>query len=565
MESLRELLKNRNIMISLRNFGAQDLSTGWEVKTIVENQDIFDDLYSCFPLTGILSLNDYYLYLLSLKLASMSEIVPALLQDEHKTFIINLSECAEKSTTAIGPGDVIKFINGSIQDIFDEVDKEETLYDIQFVTLDIIAKYSNGISRSVFDFLCKDYGYLLIDRFDQFEKTFEQYPDLFESIYPTGYLEEINPFRLEKTLDVWCYIIRKGKSNLKEIIEKRIDVLAEDVKKLSKKATIDNIMQFEGTIREFHLFLQSIQSPKANEFTEYSKAATYLVSKNIIEKGQSFQYEIPVEEIVNQWKKTENWERRLLNLTHDPKVDNGTFLCISRLSKEPEAKRPLIDFVSTNVPTDDFFTMRHQQMLSVIASLGTGTMIEIVRRQDTLIDYLNLVASAVTLIIKQLNAEGEQLQQDVEMLSALLQIVANNLGINNDVLHGMCYGASMFICALSEKLLRILYMNLAKDEKYVPINKATLGELLVVSNSHMLDVFGENHIKNLSFFLQRSTPSNVGHNIRNSLAHWSNISVSAMTPFFVAQMLWVFTDILNTVFWHCLKNVIERNKSDDQL
>lgn len=565
MESLKELLKNRGIMISLRNFSAQDLSTGWEVKTIVENQDIFDDLYFRFPLTGILSLDDYYLYLFSLKLASMSEIVPALLQDEHKTFIIKLSKCAEKATTAIGPGDVIKFINRSIQDIFDEVDKEETLYDIQFVTLDIIAKYSNGISRSVFDFLCKDYGYLLIDRFDQFEKTFEQYPNLFESIYPTGYLEEINPFRLEKTLDVWCYIIRKEKSNLKEIIEKRIDVLAKDVKKLSETATIDNIIQVEGTIQKFHLFLQRIQSPVANEFAIYAKAAAELLSKNILERGQTFQYEIPVEEIISRWKEKENWEVRLLSITHDLNPGEDALACVSRLSREPEAKHSLLDIVSTNVPKDDFFTMSHQQTLSVIATLGTGTMIGIVRSQDTLIDYLNLVASAVTLIIKQLDAEGEQLQHDFEMLSALLQIVANNLGINNDVLHGMCYGTSMFICALSEKLLRILYMHLAKDEKYIPINKATLGELLVVSNSYILDVFGENHIKNLSFFLQRNTLSNVGHNIRNSLAHWSNISVSAMTPFFVAQMLWVFTDILNTVFWHCLKNVIERNKSDDQL
>ena len=76
MDSLKEFLENRKIKISLRYFGAQDLSTGWEAKTIVENQDIFDDLYSRFPLTEILSLDDYYLYLLSLKLASMKEIAP---------------------------------------------------------------------------------------------------------------------------------------------------------------------------------------------------------------------------------------------------------------------------------------------------------------------------------------------------------------------------------------------------------------------------------------------------------------------------------------------------------
>lgn len=562
MDALKDILENKNIIISLRSFSPQDLGTGWEVKSIVENSSFFDDFYSRFPLSGIYNLDEYYLYLLSLKFIHMREVIPALLQDEHKVIISKLSDRAEQAISGITNGDVIRFINDNIQELFD---KEKTSHDIRFVTLDLIAKYISGMKRETLAFLCKNYGYLLIDQFDQFEKTFEQNPDLFELVFPTGHLDEINSFRVEKALDIWCHILNKGKSNLKEIVLKRITTLAEDVKRLSETATIDNIMQVEGTIREFHLFLQRIQSPKANEFAEYAKTAAELLSKNILERGQSFQYEIPVEEIISSWKRTKNWEVRLLYLTHDLKASEDSFMCVSRLSKEPEAKHPLLDFVSTNVPTDDYFTLSHQQILTLMASIGTGTLVGIVRNRDTLQDYLNLVASAITVIDEQLNAEGEQLQQDIEMFNALVQLVAANIDINNNALHGMCYGASMYTCALSEKLLRILYLHLAKDERYIPINKATIGELLSVSNTYMTDIFGENHIKNLSFFLQRTAPSNVGQNMRNSLAHWANISTEAMTPFFVAKMLWIFTDILNTVFWFCLKDVIERNDSDDKL
>lgn len=562
MDSLQDLLNSKNIILSLRNYDPKDLWTGWEVESIVENPDLFDDLYSRYPLTELSSLDDYHLYLLSLKLVGLREVIPVLLQDAHKEIISKLSDDAEKALSIVGNGDVIKFINGNIQDIFD---KEKTPHDIRFVTLDLVAKYSAGISRDTFAFLCRDYGYLLIDRFDQFEKMFEQNPDLFESIYPTGRLDEINSFRVEQTLDIWCHILNKGKSSLKETVEKRVAVLAEDIRVLSKTATIENIMQVEGTIRTFHLFLQRIHSPLANEFAEYAKAAADLLSKNILEKGQSFRYEIPVEDIISRWKKTENWEARLLFLTHDLKPNEDALSCISRLSREPEEKHPLFDSVRTNIPTDDFFTMSHQQMLSIIASVGTGTMIGILRNQDTLMDYLNLVASAVQLIAEEFNAEGEQLKQDVGIFSALVQLVANNLEISNDATRGMCYGASMYTCAFSEKLLRILYLHLAKDERYIPINKATIGELLVASNTYIVDIFGETHIKNLSFFLQRTAPSNIGQNLRNSLAHWAGVSAEAMTPFFVAKMLWIFTDILNTVFWYCLKDVIERNESDDQL
>ena len=562
MDSLQDLFQSKNIIISLRNYGLQDLGTGWEVKSIVDNPDVFDGLYSRYTLTELSSLDDYYLYLLSRKLVGMREVIPALLQDSHKDIISKLSDDAEKALSTVGNGDVVKYINGNIQDIFE---KEKTSHDVRFATLDLVAKYSTGISRDTFAFLCSDYGYLLIDRFDQFEKTFEQNPDLFESIYPTGRLDEINSFRVEKTLDIWCHLLSKGKSSLKEPVEKRVAVLAEDIKTLSETATIDNIMQVEGTIRKFHSFLQRIQSPLANEFAEYAKAAADLLSKNILERGQSFQYEIPVEEIIKDWQKRENWVVRLLYITHDYKNIERNPVWVSRLSKEPESKHSLFDLVSTNVPTDDFFTMSHQQMLSIMASVGTGTMIGILRNQDTLIDYMNLVASAVQLIAEQLNVEGERLQQDIGMLSALVQLVTNNLEISNDATRGMCYGASMYACALSEKFLRILYLHLAKDERYIPINKATIGELLVGSNTYMVNVFGESHIKNLSFFLQRTPPANVGQNIRNSLAHWANVSTETMTPFFVAKMLWIFTDILNTVFWYCLKDVIERNESDDQL
>ena len=67
MITLKQLFESKNIIISLRSFDPQDLVTGWEVKYIVDNPDVFNDFYSHHPLTEILTLDDYYLFLLSLK------------------------------------------------------------------------------------------------------------------------------------------------------------------------------------------------------------------------------------------------------------------------------------------------------------------------------------------------------------------------------------------------------------------------------------------------------------------------------------------------------------------
>lgn len=561
MHPLIELLKNNHIYISLQKYDHQDLGIGWEVKAIVDNWSLFCDLYTQYPLSGLACLDDYYLYLLSIKFAAMREVIPVLSQNEDKDMIAVLSSNAEKAISTISSGDVIRFINGNIHLIFT---RDERFYDMQSVTLDFIAKYNTGIRKDTFLFLCKEHGYLMIDQFDQFEKVFELYPDLFETIFPTGHFEEINAFRFEKVLEIWCHILSKRQSSLKEIVNARYSVLSEDIKSLSKTATIDNIFNVESPIREFLSFLQRIQSPLANEFSSYAKGASNLLSKRLMERGQSFEYEIPVNEIIEKWKNEDRWELRLLSLTHQFEYQNESLSCYSRLSVEPKPKHPLLDVVRTNIPTDDYFTMSHQQDLSIKASVGTGTLTGIIWTRDTLIEYLSLVISAITLISRRLYAEGEQLSQDVEMLSALVQLVMNNTKADEKALQGMCYGASMFTCAFAEKILRIFYLTLAKGDKYIPTNKATLGELLLPSNSYITDVFGINHVKNLSFFLQKVQPSNIGNNTRNHLAHWSDISTESMTPFFLAKMLWLFTDILNTVFLYCLTSEHEETCTDTQ-
>ena len=551
---LLDVIEQRHICISLRIFDPEDLATGWDVKAIIENPDIFEDFFSKYPLRRIECFDDYYLYFLSLKMQNLSTIVPKLLQEDHKVKIAALSKAAESAVQVLGPGSAIKYINGNIEEIFDT---DVSKHDIHFVTLDFIAKYNSGIKKETFLYLCKNYGYLLIDRYEAFEDVFEQTPELFQTLFPSGKLDDINPYRLKKVLNIWQHIMLKAKSNLKDTVSMIIPFLFADVITLAESATIENVLQIEGTVRIFHSFLQRIRSPLANKFDPYAKDIEALLSKHITERGQSFKYEIPVEKIVEQWKTTKNWELRLLSITHAFSVVDGRYFCVSRIDIPPEPKSCLMDLVGTNIPTDNYYTMSHQQALSFCASIETGTVLGIIRKQETASEYYSLLSSSVKYISDKLYAENEKLERDIEQLITMVQLVIGNHDSDEKTMHSLCYGTAMFICALSEKILRLFYMNLIKDSLYVPINKATLGDLLSESNDDILNVFGFNHIKGLSFFLMQTPQKNVGYNIRNNLAHWSNISTDLLSPTFVAQLLWLFTDILNTVFWYFLKDSLE--------
>lgn len=549
-----EDLANRNITVDLRVFDPQDLAIGWEVKTIVENPDIFENFFSKYPPKLVECFDDYYLYLLTLKLISLSEAIPVLIQEEHKEKIAALSEAAGEAVKAVDTGSVIRFINCNIDEIFTA---QVSKHDIRFVTLDLIAKYNTGIRKETFEYLCKQYNYLFIDRFDSFEAVFEREPDLFKSLFRSGRLEDINPYRLENVLDIWQHVLTKGKSYLKDTVTNNIPTLFGDIVSLAKSANIDNVMQVEGTVRKFHHFLQRIHSPLANEFAQYAKDIEKLLSQNILERGQSFKYKIPVEEIINEWKNIENWELRLLYLTHDHVETDGQVSFISRLDKKPDSKSSIMDLFSTNIPTDDYYTISHQQLLSINGSIGTGTIIGILREKDTLREYYSLILSAIEFISEQMHADSEGLEEDAEQLISMVQLIVDNHDAEPKVMHSFCYGAAMFTCAFLEKLLRSFYISLIKERQYVPINKVTLGELLNESNDDIVKIFGEDHLKGLSFFLMQTPQKSIGHNIRNNLAHWSNLSVNVLTPTFVARTLWLFTDILNTVFWHFLKGTTE--------
>ena len=554
MESFKKLLESKKIKISIKHLGIQDGGIFYEIKSIIENIDFFENLYLQNNFNGINNLDDYYFYLFSLKIISMRESIPYLLHEEHKTLVAKLCDDAEKTISVIKAGDVIRFINQNFQSIFH---KEKQYDDQWYVTIDIVAKYCQGIKKENLEYLCNNFRYLVVDRFDKFEKILEMYPDLFDSIYSAKNLEEILSYRLEETLDFCSHIVKKEKSSLKETVEKHIAEFSEYFKRMIKTATTENCIQVEITARKFYSFLQQIKSPKANEFEKYSKIVAEICSENLSEHGVFLQNKIDVEDMINTWKNTKDWRTRLLYITHDLKIDKNTPAHVSRLSRKPEGKRNVIDFFGSNIPTDDYYTMSQQLALSSISSIETAIMTEIIRDQDNLSDYFSLVTSATSFISEYLNAEEEELQHDVETMSSQVYMISINLQTENPAMQGVCYGAAMFICAFSEKLLRILYAWLVKDEEYIAINKITLGDLLV-KNPKITEVFEENHVANLSFFLLRTGENVVGENIRNSLAHLTNISASDLTPSLVVKTLWIFTDILNTIFWHCFKDLANK-------
>ncbi|MBP5789336.1 MAG: hypothetical protein J6W29_03785 [Neisseriaceae bacterium] len=561
MKTFISLVKENHALFSFRDYGLYDLATNMIIKEVIEHSDIFQDFYTQYPLLRIQTMDDYCLYLFYRRLDKLREIVPHLAKDEYKEFITQLADNAKNELNKINNGDIIRFINDHFNDIFSKTVEIYSL-ELKLETLDIIAIFKSGINKNVFNFLCVNYSHFIIRYFDKFGNIFEEYTDLFPLLFPVKSAEDLYSLNLNEILYIWLYIWNKQGSKLKPFVEQGIEVFPCYIKKLVDTANIDNSLRVRSVVDDFFHFLQKIKNPKAHELSKYADKVLNLSNQYLLEKGHKISYEIPVGKIIEKWKTTPN-ELKLLSLTHKPvKKQNNDKIHYVSLLDEHNTKTSIINIIKTDFPTDDYFTAIHQRYLLFSSQNYSVVFTGILQNQETATDYFKMVNSVIDSICEQINTETDNLQRDTEQLLQHIQLVFQNLKINENVLSSLCYGAAMYCSALTEKLLRIFYRYLVKDKIYIDFR--TLGKLL--SYQELVSVFGENHIKNLKFFLSKIETDElreIGENIRNSLAHLSKISTEELTPMLVAKVLWLFTDVLNTVFWYLLEmNDRAGNKTD---
>ncbi|EHZ5160313.1 hypothetical protein FKZ09_13760 [Enterococcus faecalis] len=271
-----------------------------------------------------------------------------------------------------------------------------------------------------------------------------------------------------------------------------------------------------------------------------------MVEEYLQKNGQVFSQEIPVAEIVEQCMKEASWPITIINVTHS--VDTSKKLIVSRLSQGPDEGFSLLDIVGSDLDRDNYFTRTHQNNLGIEVAVGLSTLLGITYHSKEYFEKLfNWYRTTIQVVYKKINSPE---LDTIEDFNHLFQMVSN-LRINNSKLvkQTLSFGLCVYICGLIEKTLRNFYFYIAKNKKYISISNITLGELInSEKNEEMKKVFGENHLKNLQYFLLSSGEKRIGCQYRNRLAHFRDLKWSEINESFAFKLLFFYTDILNTIF-----------------
>ena len=262
------------------------------------------------------------------------------------------------------------------------------------------------------------------------------------------------------------------------------------------------------------------------------------------EFGQEYSYEIPMQDVRKYlYDEKRSMQAKLLFLTHKKTKDNHLISYYSEIGAGKE--KDILDMFASSIPCDEYLTATKQQMLDLQDSCLLNWLNLLINKQK-IEEVFSTIATVLNAVLQNwgLNYCDLEFDKDLLVLLNMFYTLLNASKAKNDYLEtGFNYAICMFEMALVEKLLRNLYIAKQK-EKYIRSDWFSLGHLLDVSNSIMVELLGADNVKITSFYLVKYK-NNFGHNYRNRYAHYKDIQIKDFNWGTTLKITHIFLTIIN--------------------
>jgi len=525
----------------------------WSMIVVSEHREAFEQLFSEHSLKGVADIDDYYYFLLARKITKLVEFPDIL--DQNKADLLKKLAGAARPVFKSNTKSAIDFTNDHALDIFGH-----TLptcvqnKDLKNGAVDFIICMQNSINEPVFKCMCEECPCEIISNYSKLNKVFDRYPDLFPKLFPSGSLQYIKSLGLKDVLEIWSN--KHNYQKYRQCIDKLVDQLCQDAESCSSDK-LEDILEKPSVLRTLNSFLQKINSPKANGFDEKIKSAEEAALSCLQNSGCCVKFSIRLQNLPAAKQKTKD-SSKLLSLTHRS-IPGDDKEYESFLNRSP-GNFPIENLV-TQLPHGgaNSSAIQYWQILEVNE---TRKFHYLLTDEKEFYDYAERVKSEIRFISEQLEMPENGLEEDTAFLFGMLEAVSEAAQHSHEN-EASCYSSLMFLCSTIEKIMRLSYVFMAQDEQYASEN-ITLGNLLDSNNSYMTGLFGHDHLQSTAYFLIKTPQIKNGRNCRNDLAHWaSGMKPKLMTTYFTAKLLWLFTDVVNTVYLYFDKLKNSRRTHED--
>lgn len=557
MSNIVDLLIELGESPTLKYYGMNDLATGIELKILITHCDEIKKHFKDKSNFEIICLDDFVDYLFLKKIIDTSEVLTYFKEEKDKEVFSDLNEVAKLKFDMIQTGDVIRFINCNIKEIFET---EEKYYELITATLAVCEKYQNGINDEVFSFLISEHLPLILQKYNEFHKRIEKTENLAKLIFSKAVIKANVDNQLNNILNV-VESLHKRKKDMFSLTDEAVDTIIDYGEGLVERLDKNTAIYIERKIKLIYKFLKSIEHVKANVFKNHAQKLDDLIDEYVFEHGQKFEHEVKIEKFQEIIKTDFPWITKLIQLTHARK-SGSKILLRSILDMAPSKKFNLVDKCAHNINTNEYFTWTHQNNLNTLLGIGGIAIDLIVADKEVLRESLSGYLDCVQIICDKIGVDKKPLEEDIKNLFNMVEESWSSI-VRMDAVAGrpLVYGLSMYICVLIEKILREVYFNVKKHQIYIPRKVGTLGQLLDDKNDLFPGLLGIDTVKSLRYFLC-SDDGEVGCDYRNKLAHWNDITMKEMTPMFMYKLFYLLTCVLATLSYSFYQQDNERPEGE---
>lgn len=546
-----KLLKDHNVTSKIRYYGINDMATGFEVKNIIENIELISNYLKEIKCT-ITTLDEYIDYLYLRCMSKYEEIIPDVREDIRDDFSKQIFKM-KKIYSKYEQRDLAQFIKANYKGILSE--EFEGLYlkhEVIDYTIEFILQYCFK-EKEIMKYVITNFSYKVYDNFDSFKKIFNNSENL--EYYELLLTEEL----MKKDMVYRLTEIKKVLSTLKlqdlKKYNEKVDILVKLAKEENFNTSVDKVMATYTRVENMKKVLADLEHKSFYEFEKELKTQKEILDEYLKKHGHSTKFEISIKPIVVVYEdETKEWYQKSLIITHSRDKKNKKKL-ISNLDYTIRycEKSQIMDLISTNIPSDDKFTYSVINNLYISMMQGKYSINYMIHDDNRLNDLLSYIFSGVNTYFKEnsLYYNIEHFELDLNMLfNAITEFKQASTDKDEIKTKWLIYSISSQLHAIIEKILRYIYYDKTKENKYVSSKHAVLHNL--VASPEVIEVIGENNCACIDYYLLNC--NGIGKKTRNDFAHYNEEMYDKLIYDTILESLYLLLVISNTLLLGTLKD-----------
>ena len=548
-----ELLKAKENTVTLLYYGKNDMASGVQVKTLIDNFDDINNYYNTRTLK-IDNLDDYIDYIFIDTFSQLKEILPMVRDDLKK-----------KVSTAINDIIAVKErykkrdINKYIKNNYEIILSREKLKQYELRAYEIIEYSLNYIKSNfqyfkenyeLYKYIVENYAYKIFYNFNDYRDIFMKYPELNDVLFSKQIIEGQMSTKIKDLKDA----LKMIKKNNVKLFKDSIGILYNMVKKRSFNTDIEKVMYTYDDIKEtMRLFEALGENALYDEFNEELKKQDIILNDYIVKNGYHSKFEISINDLVKVFEDEKlSWEIKSLMITHTRR--NNKMCSRIQSAIENKVQSQLIDKIgSTNIDVNDYFTYSVQNHLSITMILGKLMINYMLSDDYRFKELINYMFAGIANYIEQNNIDIPNIDDDFNMLNyALKNLLIENQREERDNL--VCeywnYNVLHLSIGIIEKVLREICYKFIIVNKYIPYKNLTIDNILSLPETE--NFMGQANIRAFRYYL--TSYNTVGKNLRNDICHYNNNIKEICTYENVLEVIYILLTISNEL----LLKIIEK-------